>query len=314
MSDTLKRLIDIALEGRTAESRIKTLEELAAISGFPEDINQYLEELRSTTAGLPQQKLEYLMEEANKVRVRKWGEQEAFDIGDILVQIRRGGAATSSDEEIIRMLQEGTWMSAKEVKEAGSPYSMSHIRTTMKDEPDIETRADGRLKVCYFTPQNFGKVGLCYGTGNQESESAAKPAAPKQTKATIRIGNTAYDFEPRKYYTGNEVSRYLVYVHPGIFGDPAVIDRIMEEKGEMKDSERMVLGSALIEMIRQVNGMMILSSNSTKKRLTTDLGVSYERFLDSDRGQSFVHSMPGIFREKYVLKEDIPKMRELMHS
>ncbi len=130
------------------------------------------------------------------------------------------------------------------------------------------------------------------------------PPTPEEQPVEVVISERPYQLFPSRMYTPNEVGELLRQVNQAVFSD-VVVERIFQEL-EIKDGQ--MEGRDLVRYVHRVNGMMDLSSSSTKSKLA-QMGISLEA-LEEPRLSEYVRKAPGL-REHYVLKRDLPRLQEL---
>lgn len=202
------------------------------------------------------------------------------------------------DDAIYEMIKEGRWMTAKEIKEAGSEYDLVYIgQLIRRNSEKLRSKKYGRPWIGYITPETEGIFGIEVKTETVKS------------LVEVMIGKSKTGMYPNKPYSREDVKRVLLKVHPGVFSVDATIDNVIQSFG----TGDVVYGSKLIEFINKTNGMMNLSSTSTQLGLKSLLGMSYTEiveFLEHEDINRFVHTMPEIFEWRYVRKGDLEELKK----
>ncbi len=139
--------------------------------------------------------------------------------------------------------------------------------------------------------------------------SAPKPKASAERREGVKIdiSGREYTLLPHKDYTLREVNEVLSQVHQSAFGE-VVVAKIFEELG-IEDGQ--MSGHDLIRYLGRVNGMMVLSSTSTQRRLES-MGIPLKA-LELPDFADYVKRAPGL-REPYVLKRNLQAVLELVKS
>ncbi len=130
--------------------------------------------------------------------------------------------------------------------------------------------------------------------------SRSKDNNPSEPAASIEISGHIYDITPSRGYTPAEVLDFLKLVHPSF--SEITVNRIFTD---LKLKEYME-GRELIRYIGRVNGMMVLSSSSTRQRLENmDIPI---KIFETPEFSEYVHKAPGL-REDYVLRQELESIK-----
>jgi hypothetical protein len=327
MDEWDKRVISMALHGQNLEERRKDLERRIADAN-PKDV-PYLEALLATGGLCTPEGLDGLLTEVNegtkdkkgnvvnKGRVDKWGEDERWTKDYLKYQFRitlTGQEDSIPDyKEVVETLQNGTWMTLQDIKDAGTKTGIDKIRKILNADPEkYRLKRDGRILVAYITPENIKVFRIYYGS--PEPGQAKKPEPAQAGKETVRIGGRDYVFDPGVSYDQNYADLHLKLLHQHIFGDPAnrrlAVQYLADENGKVN-------GQKLIDFIRKYDGALPFTKG-TIKNIARDIGMhpkSAAEKLKRAEFAKFRRKVEGGFYTGDILMGDkLPQLYEMLRN
>jgi hypothetical protein len=278
---------------------------------------------------IPAERLEYMLEESNKVRPFPLTEKM------VLEQIRRGcvdvigygsrtfsnrvEAVSMSDDEILEMLKRGTWMTTKEIKGLGCEDSKQTISNKLRDNtPIFRTKLQyGKTRIGYVTTESLDEIfDLIFEEGSDDTPPDAPPEGTPDDPAKGQAGSGAQaptdpkdllyikicgieeSFDPNKEYSDEDMFGILYKVHSGVFSNIGTVEKVVKKIGRN--------GSEFYEFVKSINGLMPIQSKSTQNYLEGKIGKPYEKeisdLLLNPEFRRFVHRMPDAFYGEYILE------------
>lgn len=138
-----------------------------------------------------------------------------------------------------------------------------------------------------------------------------RQAALEATKQVIPIGRSSITLYGGETYKSEHVKNILTQVHPSAFCIDAIVDR------ELQRTPEGITGDSLIAFVLGVNGLMLIDSTSTVRKLGDQFGFDtseIEQGLSHAECSQYVHERPGIVRGKYVLAHELDDLKAAMYN
>lgn len=251
----------------------------------------------------------------NKGRVDKWGEDESWTKDYLKDQLRI--TLIGQDDSIlnykgvVETLQNGTWMTLQDIKDAGTKAGIDKIRKILNADPEkYRLKRDGRTLVAYITPENIKAFKIYYGS--PEPGQAKKPKPVQARKETVRIEGKNYIFDPGASYDSVYVDSHLKLLHQHIFGDrerrKLAVQYLADENGKVN-------GQKLIDFIRKYDGALPLTKGIFKN-IAGNIGIHPKSVADSLNKAEFAkfrHKVEGNFyTEDILMKDELPQLYDML--
>ena len=253
----------------------------------------------------------------------------------------------------------GIWMTAKEIKAAGSNlYSHTYIATLFrKNEAEFQPHRDTAQGAPYralVTMSNYQRLGLAefpvifakqHNLLTLEDRTnlpapapkppvvvqAIQPPAsseqlsqpPKKIKPVHRVpddfgpeskfdvNGMEYALYPNRNYDESFVTKLLGRVHSGVFNNFG-IQKFLDRTP--KNEQGQIAGKAIIDLVSQVNGLIILGTSSTSRKLEAELGYSYTQIKEAlvlgPGLEKYQHRVDGLIDTPYILASELPALKK----
>lgn len=138
------------------------------------------------------------------------------------------------------------------------------------------------------------------------------PPVDKGPEARFDVNGQAYTLYPNVKYDEPFLTKLLSRVHSGVFNDFSIKKFIATRK----NGDNEVPGNEVITLLQQVNGLIVLGSSSTAKKLENELGCSYseikEAFVLGQGFERYQHRVEGLVDTPYVLVSELPALKKDM--
>ncbi|MBR9691632.1 hypothetical protein GOV06_02500 [Candidatus Woesearchaeota archaeon] len=126
-----------------------------------------------------------------------------------------------------------------------------------------------------------------------------------EPRVSFKIQGEAVELEQDKKYDVSYVKKILKKVHP-YFGDEDVANDVALY---LRTEEGMISGASFIRLLDNFNGIMLLSSNSARKKIARALGIPPNRLdglLEKEECSKVIHCFSRRGKEeKYVLSGEL---------
>jgi len=123
------------------------------------------------------------------------------------------------------------------------------------------------------------------------------------SRVAYELGGKKIDIYPPDFYSRENVLQILQLVHSSVFSEPR-IGKIFDKLGE----NGRLKGLSLVEIINKTNGIMSLSSRSVQLKLESETEMNFadiSGYLGRALCARYVHTLPGIIDEPYILKPEL---------
>lgn len=218
----------------------------------------------------------------------------------------------------------GVWMTATDIKRAGSGLNQIYLGKLLKENESLfssrRKSTQGRPFEGFITAENYQRLGLAScpkskdtPTGSQPEVYAADragslPEREKPLYESFNVNGKNVKIDPKRAYERSYVSGILSEVHNLAFTENT-IDKVFQTYG---GGTEQISGADFVKILRNVNGIVLLSSSSAVKKLESELGMSLDEvrpLLEKPGLKKFLHTLPGVIDNPYFLRQEIQELR-----